>query len=98
MSKFNELINAETPTLVDFMADWCGPCQAMAPILSDVKAEMGDRIRIVKINVDKNQAIASKFGIRGVPTLIVFKKGEAVWRQSGLMQKNELIPIIEQNL
>jgi len=97
MDKFNELINQDEPVLVDFHATWCGPCKMMAPILKQVKKQLGDTIKIIKIDVDKNQLLASKFSVRGVPTLILFNKGNSVWRQSGVVQANQLIEIINSN-
>lgn len=94
MSKFKEIINGETPVLVDFFAEWCGPCKMMPPILKDVKTEMKDKIRIIKVDVDKNPSIASKFQIRGVPTMILFKDGEPLWRQSGVVPAPELVQTI----
>jgi thioredoxin 1 len=93
-SNFNEIINSETPVLVDFFADWCGPCKMLAPILKDVKKELGEEIKIVKIDVDKNEALAAKFQVRGVPTMLLFKNGKQLWRQSGVLQKQEIISII----
>lgn len=90
MSKFREIIQSETPTLVDFYATWCGPCQQMHPILDHLKAKMGNSVRVVKIDVDKNQEVAAKFKIRSVPTLLLFKKGEIVWRQAGGMDTKTL--------
>lgn len=95
MSTFSELINKEQPVLVDFYADWCGPCQTMMPILEEVKKELGDVVSIIKINIDKNQNIATRFQVRGVPTFMLYKNGEQVWRQSGLVQKAELIQTLK---
>jgi len=96
-SNFNKIINSETPVLVDFFADWCGPCKMLAPILKQVKEELGDAVKIIKIDVDKNQPLAAKYQVRGVPTMLLFKKGKQVWRQSGVLQKNEIINIINSN-
>ncbi|MBZ9629589.1 thioredoxin [Salegentibacter sp. LM13S] len=93
-SNFSEIIKDEKPVLVDFYADWCGPCKTLAPILKDVKAELGDGVKIVKIDVDKNQELAGKYQVRGVPTMILFKNGEQLWRQSGVLQKAEIIEVI----
>ncbi|MEN8965652.1 MAG: thioredoxin [Polaribacter sp.] len=94
MSKFSEIINQEKPVLVDFFAEWCGPCKMMSPILKEVKDTLQDKVAILKIDVDKNQVIATKYQVRGVPTLIIYKAGKQVWRQSGIVQKNELIRIL----
>lgn len=94
MSKFSDLINQETPVLVDFYAEWCGPCKMMSPILKEVKDNLKDRVSIIKIDVDKNQALAAKYQVRGVPTMLLFKNGKQVWRQSGMLQKDELINVI----
>ena len=91
MSSFSDIINKEKPVLVDFFAEWCGPCKMMAPILKEVKDALGDKVSIIKIDVDKNQSLAAKYQVRGVPTLIIYKKGQQVWRKSGVIQKNELI-------
>ena len=90
MDKFKELINSKTPVLVDFFADWCGPCKMLAPELITLKEKVGDNMSIVKINVDKNQQLAGYFQVRGVPTMILFKEGEILWRQSGYMNANQL--------
>ena len=94
-SNFSEIINGNTPVLVDFYADWCGPCKMLAPILKDAKEELGDAVKIVKIDVDKNQALSGKYQVKGVPTLILFKNGAQLWRQSGVLQKDEIIRIIK---
>lgn len=96
-SSFNTIINSETPVLVDFFADWCGPCKMLAPILKQVKEELGDDIKIIKIDVDKNQPLANHYQVRGVPTMLLFKNGKQVWRQSGVLQKNDIINIINSN-
>jgi thioredoxin 1 len=95
MSKFSELINQDKPVLVDFFAEWCGPCKMMAPILKEVKDSVGEAVSILKIDVDKNQTLAATYQVRGVPTLLLFKNGKQLWRQSGVVQKNDLISLIK---
>lgn len=98
MSKFKEIVSSTTPTLVDFYATWCGPCQTMMPILDQVKNKLGNGVRILKIDVDKNQDIADKFKVRGVPTFVLFKEGEILWRQSGGMDLNSMIHKIQTSI
>lgn len=95
MGKFNEMINSTTPTLVDFYATWCGPCKMMSPLLEQVAAEMGDETKIIKIDIDKNRDTAAQYGIRSVPTLLLFKEGDIVWRQSGLPPKSMITESIK---
>ncbi|UFH45181.1 thioredoxin [Flavobacterium galactosidilyticum] len=94
MSNFDTIINSEKPVLIDFFATWCGPCKMLAPILKEVKDNLGDRISIIKIDVDKNQQIASKYQVRGVPTMILYQEGKQLWRQSGVLTKDEIIRVI----
>ena len=94
MSSFNEIIQSDKPVLVDFFATWCGPCQMLAPILKDVKTNLGERVSIIKIDVDKNQAVAAQYQVRGVPTMILFQNGKQLWRQSGVLSKEDLIKVI----
>lgn len=96
MEKFNEMINGELLTLVDFFATWCGPCKMMHPILEQLKEKMGDDIRILKVDVDKNEALSMQYRIQSVPILMLFKKGEMLWRQSGAMSLNDLMQKISQ--
>ncbi len=98
MSKFNDLINGSQPVLVDFSAEWCGPCKAMAPILKDVKRQLDTQVKIIKVDVDKNPAAAQKFQVRGVPTLILFKNGKLLWRQSGVVPAHQLVSIIKSHI
>lgn len=94
MSKFEELINGDKPVLVDFFAEWCGPCQQMPPILKQVKDNFGEKLSILKIDVDKNPQVSQAFDIQGVPTLILFRKGEIMWRKSGVVPPGMLTAII----
>jgi thioredoxin 1 len=95
-ANFSTLVKGETPTLVDFYADWCGPCKMMKPILEELKNQVGDQAKIIKIDVDKNQVLANLFQVKGVPTLALFKNGELKWKQSGVVQVEYLKRIIEQ--
>jgi thioredoxin 1 len=92
---FHEIIQSDKPVLVDFTAAWCGPCKMMAPILKDVKQEIGDSATIIKVDVDKNPQAAGEYQVQGVPTLILFKNGKPLWRQSGVVQKSSLVGIIK---
>jgi thioredoxin 1 len=94
---FADLTNTDKPVLVDFYADWCAPCRAMKPVLEDLKAQMGEELSIFKIDVDKNQAISERYAIRSIPTLILFKNGEPVWRKSGMASSVELKKAVEKS-
>ncbi|HVK97686.1 MAG TPA: thioredoxin [Flavisolibacter sp.] len=96
MGSFQDVINSGKPVLVDFYAEWCGPCKMMPPILKQTKEAIGDKATIIKVDVDKNQQAAQQFQIQGVPTLILFQNGQVKWRQSGVVQANALINVINQ--
>ena len=94
MSDFDTIINSDKPVLIDFFATWCGPCKILGPILKEVKDNLGDRVSIIKIDVDKNQKISGQYQVRGVPTMILFQNGKQLWRQSGVVSKEEIIKTI----
>ncbi len=94
MSKFNDIISSGTPTLIDYSANWCQPCKLMQPILKDVKRRLGEKVRILKIDVDKNPAIAKKHNIRSVPTLLVIKSGKVIFRQTGVMPSDQIVEVL----
>lgn len=93
-TNFADIIQSDKPVLVDFFATWCGPCKVLAPILKEVKDSLGERISIIKIDVDKNQQMAAQYQVRGVPTMILFQKGKQLWRQSGVLTKEEILKTI----
>ncbi|WP_205511011.1 thioredoxin [Longitalea arenae] len=92
------ILNDSKPVLVDFFAEWCGPCKMQAPVLKEVKSEVGDKVRIIKIDVDRSPAIAQQYQISGVPTLILFRNGQPVWRQSGLASRKQLVDLLQQHV
>ncbi len=98
MNKFQEIISSSTPVLVDFYADWCAPCKQMAPVLKQVKDEYADRIRIIKINVDKHSDLASRYNIRSIPTMLMFRNGQQIWSGMGAMPAHQLSASIRQFL
>ena len=98
MGDFEEIIKSSTPTLVDFFATWCGPCKMMTPILEQVSSEIGEGAKVLKIDVDKNRDVSAKYGIRSVPTLLLFKEGNIVWRQAGVPPKHLIVESIKNNL
>lgn len=91
---FQDIINSDKPVLIDFYATWCGPCQMLGPILKDVKDSLGERVSIIKVDVDKNQELAAMQQVRGVPTMLLFQNGKQLWRQSGVLSKEEIIKTI----
>ncbi len=93
-NSFQKILDSDKLVLIDFYADWCGPCKMLAPILKEVKAQLGEDVKIIKIDVDKNQGLAAKYQVRGVPTMLLFKNGNQVWRQSGVLQKEDIIAVI----
>lgn len=95
MSRFQEIIAQDKPTLVDVFATWCGPCKMMHPILEDIKSRVGDRATILKIDIDKNEALAAQYGIQSVPTLMIFKRGELVWREAGVHSADAMVETLE---
>lgn len=97
MSNFNSIINSNKPVLVDFFAEWCGPCKTMAPILKDVKHQLGEGSTIIKIDIDKNPEAAQAYQVRSVPTLMIFKNGQVVWKQAGVVPAQELVRLLNQH-
>ena len=97
MANFSEIINSDQPVLVDFYADWCGPCKMMAPVLAEVSAEVKGKAKVLKVDVDKNQKAASTYAIQSIPTMILFKQGKILWRHSGTAGKAQLMSIINAN-
>ena len=95
MSDFSEIINSDKPTLVDFYTNWCVPCEMMTPIIDQTKVELGDKANVLKVDVDNNQEVAIKYQIRSIPTLLIFKEGEVVWRQSGVPQKEMIVESVK---
>ncbi len=98
MASFSEILKADKPVVVDFFAEWCGPCKMMAPILKQAKETLGDKVTILKVDIDKNREVAEQFQIQGVPTLILFKKGQVKWRQSGVVPAATLVQVVNQNV
>jgi thioredoxin 1 len=97
METFNEIIRSEKPVLVDFYADWCGPCKAMEPVIKDVARAVQGTARVIKVDIDKSTEAAQAYGVSAVPTFIVFKKGRIIWRHPGMIDKNSLMNVLTQN-
>ena len=97
-ANFDSIINDNKPVVVDFHALWCGPCKAQSPILKEVASELGDSVRVIKIDVDQNNEISNRYQIQSVPTLMIFKNGNLLWKHSGVVSKNELVNILKQNI
>ena len=91
---FDKIVQSETPVLVDFSAEWCGPCKAQSPVIAEVARELGEKLKVIKVDVDKNPMIAARFRVQGVPTLILFRNGEVLWRQSGLTDRRSLLQVV----
>lgn len=94
--KFSELIQGDTPVLIDFYADWCGPCKAMAPVLQQLKKELSDQVKVIKIDTEKNRELSMQFNIRGIPTFMLFRNGKAVWQHSGMISLADLKSVVQQ--
>ena len=98
MGTFQEIIKSDHPVLVDFHADWCAPCKTMNPILKNIKKELGDKVKIIKINVDNNQQVANRFQVKGIPTFILFQNSEIKWRQSGVLSETKFLEILNSKI
>jgi thioredoxin 1 len=98
MANFNDIINSEKPVLIDFFATWCGPCKMMGPILEEVSRKVGDNARVLKIDVDRNPQVAAKYQIQGVPTIMLFKNGKMLWRQSGVVRADQLVKLVNEHM
>jgi thioredoxin 1 len=98
MANFNDIINSEKPVLIDFFATWCGPCKMMGPILEEVSRKVGDNARVLKIDVDRNPQVAAKYQIQGVPTIMLFKNGKMLWRQSGVVRADQLVKVVNEHM